>query len=376
MFGLREKAASRPRFAGCAAKPVTLDASRLHATCGWRGLRLVLIGYTVEHFDTMHPKRLEQLGLVEPGPKRRRDMSSGPELEAAAAATGPIATDKVSFRTLAVDCDSKRTNFPITRMDLTKKSDLLRLIEIIDLERDSIDLIHLAPPCGTASGARGRPLPAFEALGLPVPKALRSTKEPQGLSTLQGTDRERANKANWLYQAAGRIVKRATNRRIRCSVENPLNSLAWLCDGMDDVLRIPDPHEIIFEHCMRGGDRDKSTRWWASDEVLLPLAIRCSKNHPHASWRPTVSKGRRVQFPTHEEAAYPALLCDRIASLLSEQYNSLLHDRQGTSGGHTGLLGTPAPLREALSLHVRWLRRMGCASTGPHRRGKPLHLVS
>ena len=166
-------------------------------------------------------------------------------------------------------------------------------------------------------------LTEFEALNIPVPKALHSAQEAQGLSALQGTDLERVRQANLLCQAVGRVVKHATCLRTRCSVENPLNSLAWLCDGMDDVLRIPNSCEIILEHCMHGGTRDKSTRWWASDHVLSPLAMRCSRNHSHASWTPSIQSKKRARFPTHEEAAYPQLLCERSASLLAEKHPHL-----------------------------------------------------
>ena len=128
---------------------------------------------------------MRRLGLVkeqsEPGPKRPRGNTSGPELDAAAAPepvsastmedqffpmrlaplvievfAGTAILSKIcqrkGFRTLAIDCSSKCTVFPITRMDLTQEADLIRLLDIIDLERDHIELMHLAPPCGTASG--------------------------------------------------------------------------------------------------------------------------------------------------------------------------------------------------------------------------------
>ena len=71
---------------------------------------------------------------------------------------------------------------------------------------------------------------------------------------------------------------------------------------------------------MHGGTRDKRTRWWCSDHLFDSLAILCSKDHPHASWRPRISSTGETAFPTHDEAAYPDLLCDRIASWLCEAY--------------------------------------------------------
>ena len=43
--------------------------------------------------------------------------------------------------------------------------------------------------------------------------------------------------ANTLYVNTGRIAQRCGTLAILASVENPSNSLAWLADGLDDVLR-------------------------------------------------------------------------------------------------------------------------------------------
>jgi hypothetical protein len=48
------------------------------------------------------------------------------------------------------------------------------------------------------------------------------------------------------------------------------------------------------------------------------LEIFCNKQHTHAPWTPTVVNGK-VSFPTHSEAAYPEILCNRIASLLKAE---------------------------------------------------------
>ena len=125
--------------------------------------------------------------------------------------------------------------------------------------------------------------------------------------------------ANTLYAAVGRIVQRATSLDIRVTVENPANSLAWLCDGMQELLYYPDASEVLFDHCMHGGTRDKCTRWWCSDNFFDSLALRCSKDHPHASWKPRLTASS-IDFPTRHEAAYPSLLCERIASLLADAH--------------------------------------------------------
>ena len=96
---------------------------------------------------------------------------------------------RLGFRTLAVDRSSRRSNFAIQKLDLTQDHDVQTLLDVINLEAPNIAWIHLAPPCGTASAARSRPLPSVARHGGTVPQPLRSTSEPQGLSTLTGAQK-------------------------------------------------------------------------------------------------------------------------------------------------------------------------------------------
>ena len=56
----------------------------------------------------------------------------------------------------------------------------------------------------------------------------------------------------------------------------------------------------------------------ASVDWFLPLAVLCDKQHAHAPWNPEAKDGKIV-YPTHEEAAYPILLCRRLADIAFEQ---------------------------------------------------------
>ena len=75
---------------------------------------------------------------------------------------------------------------------------------------------------------------------------------------------------------------------------------------------------------MHGGTRDKATKFWSfnprvpSDNLFDPLGLLCDGNHTHQSWRPKFFNGKWV-FPTKEEAAYPHLLCVRMASILLQE---------------------------------------------------------
>ena len=128
--------------------------------------------------------------------------------------------------------------------------------------------------------------------------------------------------ANQLYRAVGRVVDLALQLGLFAAVENPLNSWAWLCDGLDHLCRRDDCYRLIFDACMHGGDRDKTTLFWCSDSRFQPLALRCSRDHKHASWKPRFLDGH-WQFPTTQDAAYPWLLCERMLYILATDFPTL-----------------------------------------------------
>ena len=68
---------------------------------------------------------------------------------------------------------------------------------------------------------------------------------------------------------------------------------------------------------MHGGKRKKLTKWWATQGVFSSLQSLCDDKHQHAKWNP-IQQGSALQFPTAEEAAYPHLLCKRIAAVLQQ----------------------------------------------------------
>ena len=63
----------------------------------------------------------------------------------------------------------------------------------------------------------------------------------------------------------------------------------------------------MFDSCMMGGDRDKATAWWCSDDLFSSLNLRCNKQHTHKPWTPVASSGG-LRFPTAEEASYPEVV--------------------------------------------------------------------
>ena len=224
---------------------------------------------------------------------------------------------KLGLRAVAFDKTNARTKGPTTLLNLTKESDIAFLEQYIRAERHHIVFIHLSPPCGTCSAARERALPALASMGVDPPRPLRSVQYPAGLPDLAGLDRAKVEQANLLYEATKRLVIFAHGMHIRVSIENPLSSLFWSVPCIKSMLDTIGGHDTVFDTCMMGGERDKAIKWWCSDAFFSSLNVRCSRDHDYAPWQHSFSSRWSPNPPT-DEAAYPLLLCERIASLVQQ----------------------------------------------------------
>ena len=65
-------------------------------------------------------------------------------------------------------------------LDLTVPSQLQLLLDLIAAEKDKLLLVFIAPPCGTASRARGRPIKPSLLQGRKAPQPLRTDDQPDG----------------------------------------------------------------------------------------------------------------------------------------------------------------------------------------------------
>ena len=85
-----------------------------------------------------------------------------------------------------------------------------------------------APACGTASRARGRPLPQLQTLGVKVPQPLRSDTQPMGLDGLGGLDKVKTETANITYENMCLLARICHDLDdIAISIENLENSIFW-----------------------------------------------------------------------------------------------------------------------------------------------------
>eukprot|EP00435_Cladocopium_sp_Y103_P008852 s4108_g2.t1 len=179
-------------------------------------------------------------------------------------------------------------------------------------------------PCGTASLARERPVPAhLQAMGVPNPPPLRSALHPLGLPGLSDVHAAKVNSANKLYRLAIEILVFCHKRNIVVSIENPANSWLWAAlvritlEHSDEAAKILNLMEKVeFHACCHGSMRRKNTAWLGTPEVYSSLAATCQNDHPHASWG--VHWGPNGwTFDTSTEAAYPTPLAQRVVACLA-----------------------------------------------------------
>ena len=170
-------------------------------------------------------------------------------------------------------------------------------------------LVHIAPPCGTAS--RAREIPLGHGRG---PRPLRSELWPLGLPGLTEADQARVDSANAIYVRAANFClwlrEQAAKHGLlsHFCVENPLRSYMWL---IPEFVRLkPQCLHIAYDVCMHGGDRDKHQVLWTSMGELKALGVSCDRSHPHRPWGHTPSGA----FATATETEYPSLFCSRFAA--------------------------------------------------------------
>ena len=136
---------------------------------------------------------------------------------------------KMGLRGLAVDHTKDRScGTDIFLLDLTVATNLQLLLDIISAERDKLLLVFIAPPCGTASKARCRPIKTSLLRGRKAPVPLRTEAQPDGKDGLGHTDKVKTELANQLYDSIATIVLFVHGLDVCVAIENPKNSLYWL----------------------------------------------------------------------------------------------------------------------------------------------------
>ena len=203
----------------------------------------------------------------------------------------------------------------VFELDLTQLNAWQLLSDIIKTE--TVSYIHVAPPCGTASSARGRPIPEhLKVQGAPEPRALRSMEFPMGIPGLSPAEDARVQSANKIYNIVVKLIYLSVELQIAISIENPPTSLFWHFPGMQQASHDAQLIDYEFHGCMYGGERRRLCRWRATNGLLDGLDKLCDSSHSHKPWGVSNSALGWV-FATAEEAAYPKVLTDFVARQVS-----------------------------------------------------------
>ena len=171
----------------------------------------------------------------------------------------------------------------IHALDLTKQSDIAVLLDLTC--HANVPSAHVAPPCGSSSRARERPLPQH--LSHIKADPLRSNERPLGLEGLSGLDAIRVGAANKLYALTIVVFLILHVRGASVSVENPSNSHFWPA-----ILSLLAGHSWLqglwnlmednsFQSCMYGSDREKWTTVKATKGLYTGLCKQCDGSHSH-----------------------------------------------------------------------------------------------
>ena len=236
-----------------------------------------------------------------------------------------LALWKKGFDATGIDWQGNRhsTRIPLVTRDLTDPQQQKEVEEI----RKSANAIHLAPPCGTASAARGFPLSEEDkAKGLPQPKPLRTLQEPWGKDNLSPQNQVKVDKANIIYLFCIQTIIWCCTRVpvIPFTLENPIRSLLWALPPMKEVIKKFKLALLNTHMCMLGSERRKESGILTNrPDVYANLVKHCDGTHEHkawgAAWNPVTKKWG---FATGEECEYPNPFCDCLANCLADHYDT------------------------------------------------------
>ena len=127
---------------------------------------------------------------------------------------------KQGFQAMAFDRTSKRSEGQhILEADLSNKEEVESLLSFLRLKADFIAFVHMAPPCGTASRARGKRLKFLQRHNIKEPMPLRDDRFPDGFHWLSGSDKLRTEAANILYENTVLIAQTAIELSIAICIE-------------------------------------------------------------------------------------------------------------------------------------------------------------
>jgi len=243
------------------------------------------------------------------------------------------------FNAVGIDHSKNRhcPKGPIVVLDVTITDHQLIIFDIVTSGR--CFFVNAAPPCGTSSRARNKPVaPELVARGAPNPLPLRSDEFPEGLPHLSGVALHRVSQANLIYYFVFQLFELCMLHNVLISVENPSNSYMWQIWYWQQMLSSDRIFVSDFQACMHGGKRDKWTRFVSNFPQIRTLDAVCDKSHQHEPWGASLTS-EGWKFNTAQEAEYPSLLCSRISSIVLDValHNGALLTDSDSHCGHEAI---------------------------------------
>ena len=233
---------------------------------------------------------------------------------------------KVGFEVMPIDFEGNkhRPYVHVIQLDL-RKPETWDFLRYVARSRRPFHF-HFAPPCGTASRARDYPM----AEGYHGPPPLRSEQWPLGFPWLNGIWAAKVESANTIYLEICSFCEFLATLNITWSIENPEWSYLWYIDAYKRLAL--GAIFVGFDSCFHGGERKKATALLTNLPALEALAGRCTGDHEHLEWGYTRTP-EGIVFDTSKEAAYPRLLCERFAMLLSMQAGTFVSNLNPSMSG-------------------------------------------
>ena len=207
-----------------------------------------------------------------------------------------------------------RAKVAVVNIDLASENGQRLVCQLLDT--GLVLHVHGAPPCGTASRARDKPVPKWlVAQGAPNPRPLRSTAWPEGVPDLSGTGLRRVEIANAIYKFMASLP--VLYPAITFSFENPMRSYLWEIKQWKDLAALPNWQRVVYQNCMYGSRKDKWSTWLTNLDALSGLKRLCDGKHNHEPYR-ILKADSKWTFDTSGEAEYSPELCKEAANLIVE----------------------------------------------------------
>jgi hypothetical protein len=205
-------------------------------------------------------------------------------------------------------------------MDMAQEWAQRYVIDIIHCN-ESVPILWIAPPSGTLSKARDRPVNAeWNALGVPNAPQLRSKEWPAGIPGAYETPEcsRQLISANGLVEFSFKVVSYCIQQGKEWFVQNPVNSYLWDYPGWKQWQWT----DTDIAQCEYGAGRPNPIRIRSSTNWLVGLERKCSGTHSHVPWKPQFTNGSFKGFAGASTKGLPIKFAKAVAQILAEMTTS------------------------------------------------------